>query len=107
MARSIWSGLISFGLVNIPVKAYTGVRDHNVHFHQLEKRSGSRIRNRKVAEKSGKQVDADEIVMGYEIRKGRYVTFDKDELDDLRPQSTKAVEVTDFVALEEIDPIYY
>jgi DNA end-binding protein Ku len=107
MARSIWSGLISFGLVNIPVKAYTGVRDHNIHFHQLEKRSGSRIRNRKVAEKSGKEVDADDIVMGYEIRKGRYVTFDKDELDDLRPQSTKAVEVTDFVALDEIDPIYY
>jgi DNA end-binding protein Ku len=107
MARSIWSGLISFGLVNIPVKAYTGVRDHNIHFHQLEQRSGSRIRNRKVAEKSGKEVDADDIVMGYEIRKGRYVTFDKDELDDLRPQSTKAVEVTDFVALEEIDPIYY
>ena len=107
MARSIWSGLVSFGLVNIPVKAYTGVRDHNIHFHQLEKRSGSRIRNRKVAEKSGKEVDSDDIVMGYEIRKGRYVTFDKDELDDLRPQSTKAVEVTDFVALDEIDPIYY
>jgi DNA end-binding protein Ku len=107
MARSIWSGLISFGLVNIPVKAYTGVRDHNVRFHQLEKRSGSRIRNRRVSEKSGKEVDADDIVMGYEIRKGRYVTFDKDELDDLRPQSTKAVEVTDFVALDEIDPIYY
>jgi DNA end-binding protein Ku len=107
VARSIWSGLISFGLVNIPVKAYTGVRDHNIHFHQLEKRSGSRIRNRKVAEKSGKEVDSDDIVMGYEIRKGRYVTFDKDELDDLRPRSTKAVDVTDFVALDEIDPIYY
>ena len=61
MARSIWSGTISFGLVNVPVKAHTAVRDHDVHFHQLEKKSGSRIRNKKVAEKSGKEVEADDI----------------------------------------------
>ncbi len=107
MGRPVWRGSISFGLVNVPVKAYTAVRDHDVHFHQLEKKSGSRIRNRKVAEKSGKEVDADDIEMGFEIRKGRYVTFDKDELQDLKPASTKAIEVTDFVALDDIDPIYY
>jgi DNA end-binding protein Ku len=107
MARPVWSGSISFGLVNVPVKAFTAVRDHNVHFHQLEKKSGSRIRNRKVAEQSGKEVDSDDIEMGFEIRKGRYVTFDKDELEELRPASTRMIEVTDFVGLDEIDPIYY
>jgi DNA end-binding protein Ku len=93
--------------VNVPVKAYTAVRDHDVHFNQLEKGTGARIRNRKVSEKSGKEVDADDIEMGFEVRKGRYVTFDKDELDELRPESTKAIEVTDFVDLEAVDPIYY
>ena len=107
MARPVWTGSISFGLVNVPVKAYTAVRDHDVHFNQLEKRSGARIRNRKVSEKSGKEVDADDIEMGFEIRKGRYVTFDKKELEQLRPASTRMIEVTDFVALDEIDPIYY
>jgi DNA end-binding protein Ku len=107
MGRPVWRGSISFGLVNVPVKAYTAVRDHDVHFHQLEKKSGARIRNRKVSEKSGKEVDADDIEMGFEIKKGRYVTFDKDELKALKPASTRAIEVTDFVALDEIDPIYY
>ena len=107
MARPVWSGTISFGLVNVPVKAYTAVRDHDVHFHQLDKQTGSRIRYEKVAEKSGKEVESDDIEMGFEIRKGRYVTFDKKELEELRPESTRAVEVTDFVTLEEIDPIYY
>ena len=97
MARPVWTGTISFGLVNVPVKAFTAVRDHDVHFHQLEKKSGSRIRNRKVAEKSGKEVEADDIEMGFELGKGRYVTFDKDELNELKPESTRAIEVTDFV----------
>jgi DNA end-binding protein Ku len=107
MARPVWSGTISFGLVNVPVKAYTAVRDHDVHFHQLDKKSGSRIRYQKVAEKSGREVDPDEIEMGFEVSKGRYVTFDKDELEEIRPKSTNAIEVTDFVALDEVDPIYY
>jgi len=107
MARPVWTGSISFGLVNVPVKAFTAVRDHDVHFHQLDKASGSRIRNRKVAESSGKEVDADHIEMGFEVGKGRYVTFDQQELKELRPASTKAIDVTDFVALADIDPIYY
>jgi DNA end-binding protein Ku len=107
MARPVWSGTISFGLVNVPVKAYSAVRDHDMHFHQLQKRTGSRIRYQKVAEKSGKEVDPKDIEMGFEVRKGRYVTFDKDELQELRPESTKAVEISDFVPLGEIDPIYY
>ena len=91
----------------MPVKAYTAVRDHEVHFNQLEKGTGARIHYEKVSEKTGKPVEASDIELGYEIRKGRYVTFERDELDELRPESTRAVEVTDFVALDDIDPIYY
>lgn len=107
MARPTWSGSINFGLVNVPVKAYTAVRDHDVHFHQLDKKSGSRIRYRKVAEETGKEVDADDIALAFEVRDGRYVTFDDEEMKALRPESTKVIEVTDFVALDEIDPLYY
>jgi DNA end-binding protein Ku len=107
MARPIWRGTISFGLVNVPVKSHTAVRDHDIHFHQLQKGSGSRIRNKKVAEKSGREVDAEDIEMGFEVSKGRYVTFDKDELRDLKPASTRTIEVSDFVEMEEIDPIFY
>ena len=103
----LWTGSISFGLVNVPVKAYTAVRDHDVHFNQLEKKTGARIRNKKVSDKTGKEVDADDIEMGFEIRKGRYVTFDKGELEELKPESTRAIDVTDFVDLEAVDPIYY
>ncbi len=107
MPRPVWSGTISFGLVNVPVKAYSAVRDHDVHFHQLDKDSGSRIRYQKVAEETGKEVDADDIELGFDLGKGRYVTFDKDELADLKPESTRAIELSDFVALADIDPIYY
>jgi DNA end-binding protein Ku len=89
------------------VRAYTAVRDHDVHFHQIDKESGARVRNRKVSEKTGREVDSDDVEMGFEVRKGRYITFDKKELDELKPESTKAVEVTDFVELTAIDPIYY
>jgi len=107
MARAIWSGSISFGLVNVPVKAYSAVRDHDVHFHQLDKKSGARVRNTKVSEKTGREVKPDDIRMGFEVGKGTYVTFDKDELAELKPESTRAIEITDFVDLDEIDPIYF
>lgn len=107
MPRSVWKGVVSFGLVSVPVKAHSAVRDHDVHFHQLERKTGSRIRNRKVSEKTGEEVGPDDIVMGFETGRGEHVTFESDELDELRPESTRAVEVTDFVALDEVDPIYY
>jgi DNA end-binding protein Ku len=107
MARAIWSGTISFGLVNVPVKAFSAVRDHDVHFHQLDKKTGSRVKNKRVSEKTGREVKPDDIRMGFEVSKGTYVTFDTDELRDFKPASTRAVEITDFVDLDEIDPIYY
>jgi DNA end-binding protein Ku len=104
MARAIWSGAISFGLVSVPVKAYTATRDHSVHFNQLDAK-GARVRYEKVSERTGKPVE--DIKLGYERSKGKYVTFDRDEIEELRPASTKAIDVEDFVDLADIDPIYY
>jgi DNA end-binding protein Ku len=107
MARSVWTGSISFGLVNVGVRAYTAVRDHDVHFNQLEKGTGARIRYEKVSAESGEEVDADDLELGYEVSDGRYVTFSRDELDELQPESTRTIDVSDFVALADVDPIYY
>src|SRR5215218_3674539 len=107
MARAIWSGSISFGLVNVPVKAFSAVHDHSVHFNQLEKGTGARIRYLKVSDKSGDEVEADDIELGYEVSKGNYVTVTRKELDELRPDSTRTIDVGDFVALDDIDPVYY
>jgi DNA end-binding protein Ku len=104
MARAVWSGTISFGLVNVPVKAFTAVRDHKVHFRELDPKGG-RVRHEKVSAKTGKPVD--EIKLGFETSKGHYVRFTPKELEDLRPESTRAIEVSDFVDLAEIDPIFY
>ena len=105
--RGVWTGSISFGLVSVGVKALTAVHDHDVHFHQLERGTGARVGNQKVSKESGEPVDSDDIEMGYEVSTGRYVTFERSEIDDLRPESTRNIEVTDFVDLAEIDPVYY
>jgi DNA end-binding protein Ku len=106
MARAVWSGSLSFGLVNVPVKAFSAVHDHDVHFHQLDPK-GDRISYEKRSSKTGQKVDKDEIVLGYELSPGHYVQLDPDELAELRPGSTRTLEVNDFVDLSEIDPVYY
>ncbi len=106
MPRSIWSGSISFGLVTIPVKAYSAIRAHDVHFHLLAP-DGSRVHNQRVSEKSGKVVEYGKLKKGYETSKGKYAVFEQDELKALAPASTKTIDVEDFVPLEDIDPIYF
>jgi DNA end-binding protein Ku len=106
LARSIWSGSISFGLVTIPVKAYSAIRQHDVHFHLLAP-DGSRVHNQRISEKSGKVVEYSELKKGYETSKGKYAVFEQDELKELAPPSTKTIDIEDFVALEDIDPIYF
>ena len=105
--RGVWTGSISFGLVSVGVKALTAVHDHDVHFHQIERETGARIGNQKVSKETGEPVDTDDIEMGYEVTKGRYVAFDPSEIEELRPESTRTVDVTDFVDLSEIDPVYF
>jgi DNA end-binding protein Ku len=106
MARSIWTGSLSFGLVNIPVRVFSAIREHDVRFHQLAP-DGSRIHYKRVSEKSGREVEFSAIKKGYETSKGKYVVFDHDELSDLAPAKTKSIDIEDFVALEDIDPIYF
>ena len=98
MPRPIWSGTISFGLVAIPIKLYNGVSKKSVSFNQLDERSMSRIRLKKVSADTGE---------GYEISKGRYVGVDPDELEPFMPSVTKSIELEEFVDLSEIDPVYF
>jgi DNA end-binding protein Ku len=107
MARGVWTGSITFGLVSVGVKALTAVHDHDVHFHQIEKGTGSRIGNQKVSKATGEPVDTGDIELGYEISKEHYVVFDPKEVDELRPRSTRVLAVTDFVDLASIDPVFF
>ena len=106
MPRAIWSGAISFGLVNIPVKLYSAVSKKTVRFNQIDAESGQRIRQQRV-NPEGEEVPYEQIVKGYEIAPDRYVTISPDELDSLEPQKTRTIDIEDFVELEQIDPIFY
>ena len=105
--RAIWSGSISFGLVNVPVKLYSAVKQKDIHFNQLEEGTGAHIKYKRVSEKTGKEVDYEKIVKGYEISMGKYVTITTDELAAVAPRATRTVDIEDFVAIDEIDPIYF
>jgi DNA end-binding protein Ku len=107
MARSIWSGAISFGLVNVPVKLYSAVSRKTVRFNQLNAETGNRIQQKRVDPETGDEVPYEQIVKGFELTKDRYVVITPDELDALDPERTRTVDIEDFVDLEEIDPIYY
>jgi DNA end-binding protein Ku len=106
MPRAIWSGAISFGLVNIPVKLYSAVSRKTVRFHQIDAESGARVRQKRVGP-DGDEVAYEQIVKGYEIGPDRYVTISPEELEALEPQKTRTIDIEDFVDLEQIDPIYY
>jgi DNA end-binding protein Ku len=107
MARAIWSGAISFGLVNVPVKLYSATSPKSVRFHQLSSKTGARIRQKRVDPSTGEEVPFEEIVKGYEITPDRYVLITPEELDALDPKATKTIDIEEFVDLSEIDPIYY
>jgi DNA end-binding protein Ku len=107
MPRAIWSGSISFGLLNVPVKLYSATSKQNVRFKELREGDGSRVRHKRVAEEDGKEVPYEKIVKGYEISPEQYVVLTRDELEELDPKRTRAIEIQDFVDLDEIDPIYF
>lgn len=107
MARAIWSGAISFGLVNIPVKLYGAVTDRNVHFHMLHEKDNVRVRQRLWCPADDDEVTLDDIVKGYEISPDQYVVVKPDELEELAPKASRMIEILDFVDITEIDPIYY
>ncbi len=107
MPRAIWSGSISFGLVNIPVKLYSAVSRKTVQFNQLDGETGSRIRQKRVNAESGEEVPFAQIVKGYELGEGRYVTITDEELSSLDPEATRSIDLQEFVLQSEIDPVFY
>src|ERR671916_2099375 len=107
MPRSIWSGAISFGLVNVPVKLYSAVSRKTVRFHQLNADTGVRIQQKRIDPSTGEEVSYDQIVKGYELTKDRYVVVTPEELDALDPEKTRTIDIEDFVDLDEIDPVFY
>ena len=107
MPRPIWSGAISFGLVNVPVKLVGAVSPKDVRFNQLEAGTNARIKQKRVSAETGEEVPFDQIVKGYEISPDNYVVIEPQELEALDPKATRSIEIEDFVDLDQIDPLYF
>jgi DNA end-binding protein Ku len=107
MARALWTGFVSFGLVSVPVGMFRATEDQTIHFNQINKNTGHRIRYKKVDEVTGDEVTAADIVNGHDMGDGEYVLVTKEELKDVAPGKSELIEISDFVDIEEIDPIYF
>jgi len=107
MPRAIWSGAISFGLVNVPIKLFTATSQKDVRFHQLHDKDGARIQQKRVCSKDGEEVPLEHIVKGYEVSRDRYVMVTPEELESLDPKASRTVDIQEFVDLDEIDPVYF
>ncbi|MEU4395187.1 Ku protein [Kribbella sp. NPDC023855] len=107
MARAIWSGYISFGLVSVPVGLYSATEEHELDFHQFQRGTSDRVRYKRVNERTGREVDYDKIVKGHDVGGGEYVIVEQEELADIAPGRSRLLEITRFVDLDEIDPIHF
>ena len=107
MARALWTGFVSFGLVSVPVGMFRATNDQTVHFNQIHKGTSHRIRYKKVDEVTGEEVPAEDIVNGYDPGDGEYVIVTKEELKDAAPGKSELIEISDFVDLASIDPVHF
>lgn len=107
MPRAIWSGSISFGLVNVPVKLVSAVRDKDVQFHLLHQKDGARIQMKRFCTKEEKEVPWDEVIRGYPLGKDQHVPLSDEELASVAAEATRTIDIVDFVELKEIDPLYF
>ena len=107
LGRPVWSGSISFGLVNIPIRLHTAVREQRVAFHMLHDQDNARLRRRMVCPADGKEVHPEHLVRGFEVNKDQYVVVSDEDLENCAPEKSKTIEITDFVELGEIDPRYF
>jgi DNA end-binding protein Ku len=107
MARGIWNGALSFGLVNVPVSLMSSVRDLGVHFTQLHERDGAPIDTRRFCSKEDKEVPYEQIVAGYEVKKGKWVTLTDEDFEAVEPRKTRTIDIEAFVPVEDVDPIYF
>lgn len=107
MPRAIWSGSVSFGLVNVPVKLVTATSSKDVRFHQLHAADGGRVNQKRVCSLDGEEVEYSDIVKGYDLGGGRYVVVEPEELATLDPEADRSIEIEEFVELSDIDPLYF
>ena len=107
MPRTMWKGAISFGLVSIPVRVFPATEEKSLRFNQLHDKDHGRIRYQRVCAKCGEEVPFEHIVKGYEVEKDHYVVLTDEELDTMQIESSRAIDINQFVDLDEIDPIYF
>jgi DNA end-binding protein Ku len=107
MAASVWTGYLTFGLISMPVRLFSGARGTRVSFHMLHREDNVRVKQQLVCPAEDKPVDRSEIVKGYEFRKGEYVIIEPEEIKKIEPKTAKAMEILEFVKQEEIDPVYF
>lgn len=107
MPASVWTGYLTFGLISMPVRLFSGARGARVSFHMLHRDDNTRVRQQLYCPADEKVVDRSEIVKGYEFRKGEYVIVEPEEIKKIEPKTAKAMEILEFVKQEEIDPVYF
>src|SRR2546421_7644141 len=106
-SHPVWSGSINFGMVTIPVKLYTAVREQRLAFRSLHDQDKVPLKQKLICPADGKEVHPEHIVKGYEIEKDQYVVVRQEELEAVAPKATRAIEIQDFVSMEEIDPVFF
>ncbi|MFD1662883.1 Ku protein [Streptomyces caeni] len=106
MARAVWSGALSFGLVALPVQLFTATESHTIRFNQLQRGTSDRVRNKRVNERTGEEVPMEEIVKGFDMG-DEYVVVEPDELDEIAPGQSKSMEITGFVDLDQVEPVFF
>jgi DNA end-binding protein Ku len=107
MARSLWNGTVTFGMVNVPIKLYTATESKSVHFHEVHQKDGARIQHRRICPKDDREVPADQIVKGYEVEPDKYVVFSKEEVKAAAGDRGKVIHLEEFVDAASIDPVFY
>jgi DNA end-binding protein Ku len=107
MARALWSGSLSFGLVNVPVQLFSAVRDQDLHFRQLHEKDGSPIETRRFCSAEDEEVPFDEVGHGYELDSGKEVVLSDEELSAAAPRKTRTIDIEAFVDLADVDPVYF
>src|SRR5712671_4909536 len=107
MAASVWSGYLTFGLISMPVRLFSGARSSGISFNQLHRTDHQRVKQQLVCSADGQVLDRSDIVKGYEYRKGEYVVIEPEEIKKIEPKTAKTMEILEFVKADDIDPIYF
>lgn len=107
MPRSIWNGTITFGLMRVPIKVHSATEDKSVHFREVHAKDGAQIEHRRICSKEGRSVPYNQVAKGYEVGKGEFVLLDQEEIDAAAGRQSREIELEEFVAAGDIDPVHY